>query len=138
MSTNSDGGNPIGGLVLSGSTLYGTAPNGGKWGNGTVFKINTDGSEFRTLYSFDYLTYETYGLVLSNSALYGTTDLGGSWGYGSVFALNTDGTGFTILHSFPEPCYFCSPTTNTEGGYPLASLILSEGTLYGTTGGGGD
>src|SRR5882672_5394487 len=98
MGTNSDGSNPVGGLVLSGHTLYGTAPNGGHSGYGTVFKINTDGTGFTTLYSFDYFTYEIFGLVLSSNILYGTTDLGGSWGYGSVFALNTDGTGFKILH----------------------------------------
>ena len=40
--TNSDGGNPWAGLLLSGNTLYGTAPNGGSSGWGTVFAVNTD------------------------------------------------------------------------------------------------
>ncbi len=38
--TNSDGANPYAGLILSGNTLYGTAPYGGANGNGTVFTIS--------------------------------------------------------------------------------------------------
>jgi uncharacterized repeat protein (TIGR03803 family) len=136
MSTNSDGSNPIGGLVLSGDTLYGTASHGGSSGYGTVFKIKTDGTEFTTLHSFDYLTYQLSGLLLSGSTLYGTSDLGGGSGTGSIFALNTDGTGFTILHNFSALCS-CFPTTNSEGAYPLAPLIVSERSLYGTAAGGG-
>jgi uncharacterized repeat protein (TIGR03803 family) len=49
--TNSDGARPLGGLVLFGNTLYGTAQSGGASGVGTVFAINTDGTDMRTLYS---------------------------------------------------------------------------------------
>src|SRR5207247_303345 len=38
--TNSDGSYPLAGLLLSGSTLYGTAYYGGSSGNGTVFSIS--------------------------------------------------------------------------------------------------
>jgi uncharacterized repeat protein (TIGR03803 family) len=38
-STNSDGANPYGGLILSGNTLYGTASVGGSSGQGTVFSL---------------------------------------------------------------------------------------------------
>ena len=38
--TNSDGASPLGGLFLSGNTLYGTASAGGSAGNGTVFSIS--------------------------------------------------------------------------------------------------
>src|SRR5437870_3518249 len=48
----SDGVNPDAGLILSGNTLYGTAAGGGSSGNGTVFKVNTDGTGFTNLYSF--------------------------------------------------------------------------------------
>jgi uncharacterized repeat protein (TIGR03803 family) len=37
--TNSDGANPRGVLVLAGSTLYGTAEKGGRYGFGTVFAL---------------------------------------------------------------------------------------------------
>ena len=36
-----DGANPIAGLTLSGSTLYGTTSSGGGGNNGTVFAITT-------------------------------------------------------------------------------------------------
>jgi uncharacterized repeat protein (TIGR03803 family) len=38
--TNSDGGRPFAGLVLSGNTLYGATAAGGMYGEGTVFAIN--------------------------------------------------------------------------------------------------
>lgn len=47
----SDGAQPSG-LVLSSNVLYGTAISGGSSSNGTIFALNTDGTEFRTLYSF--------------------------------------------------------------------------------------
>src|SRR5258706_15955235 len=52
--TNSDGANPVAGLItnLSGSTLYGTAAYGGSSGDGTVFAVNTDGTGFTNLHSF--------------------------------------------------------------------------------------
>src|SRR5258708_31096052 len=43
-----------------------------------------------------------------------------------VFAVNTDGTGFTTLHNF----------ASYDGADPVAGLILSGDTLYGTTAGG--
>ena len=54
--TNSDGANPYAGLILSGNTLYGTAQDGGSAaaGNGTVFAVNTDGTGFTNLHSFNW------------------------------------------------------------------------------------
>jgi uncharacterized repeat protein (TIGR03803 family) len=129
--TNSDGAWPRASLVLSGNTLYGTAPSGGSGGVGTVFAIKTDGTGFTTLYSFTDGTdggYPYGGLVLSGSTLYGTAEEGGSAGYGTVFAVKTDGTGFTTLYSF---------TDGSDGATPIAGLILSGNTLYGTASGGG-
>src|SRR5437870_5293797 len=102
LATNSDGANPYAGLVLSGNTLYGTAPYGGPEGNGTVFKLNTDGSGFAVLHDFPYPDHgEPYDrLILSGDTLYGTTSDGGSFGWGSVFAIKTNGTGFTNVYSF--------------------------------------
>ena len=39
-------------LILSGNVLYGTADCGGRWGNGTVFALSTDGSNFATLHNW--------------------------------------------------------------------------------------
>jgi uncharacterized repeat protein (TIGR03803 family) len=63
--------------------------------------------------------------------LYGTAAFGGSDGNGTVFAVNIDGTGFTTLHSFTASTgpY---PSTNSDGAYPYAGLILLGNTHFGT------
>ena len=126
--TNSDGVNPVGGLILSGNSLYGTAVQGGSSGWGTVFAINTDGTGFTTLHSFTFNdgAYPWDRLILSGNTLYGTAAVGRS-GAGTVFAIKTDGTGFTNLHNF----------TFNDGSRLRAGLILSGNTLYGTAYDGG-
>src|ERR1039458_534279 len=48
-----DGAYPEAGLILSGTTLYSTTySGGGSSGDGTVFKINANGTGFRNLHSF--------------------------------------------------------------------------------------
>jgi len=136
---NGDGANPNGALILSGTTLYGTAVSGGSSGYGTVFTVNTNGTGFTTLHSF---TNGSDGfspkaeLILSGTTLYGTTLYGGSLGGGTVFAVHTGGTGFTTLHSF-EPTSSVSPYANSGGATPYAGLTLSGNTLYGTARDGG-
>jgi uncharacterized repeat protein (TIGR03803 family) len=146
MYTNSDGANPSVRPTLSGdgNTLYGTAPQGGSSGDGTVFAINTDGTGFRLLHTFTGLAGHTNsdgaipraGLVLSGDTLYGAAQYGGPFGNGVIFAVKTDGTGFTNLHNFS----FLRPpaVTNSDGTYPYGTLVLSGNTLYGTALFGGD
>ena len=125
--TNSDGANPIAGLVISGDVLYGTTPEGGSTGNGTVFKVNTDGTGFANLHDFTYNdgSQPNAGLILSGNKLYGTTFIGGSSGYGTVYEVNMDGTGFADLHGF----------AGSDSAHPSASLVLSGNILYGTASG---
>src|SRR5438046_381721 len=59
--TNSDGVNPVAGLLLSGTTLYGAASVGGSGGAGTVFAVNTNGTGFTNLYSFTAGGYDPSG-----------------------------------------------------------------------------
>ena len=138
-------------LVLSNNILYGTTSAGGSSTNGTVFALNTDGTGFTNLHSFSSLVRETIStyvyfgtnsdgafpqaaLVLSGNILYGTAEEGGSGIYsgssafgGAVFSVRTDGTGFTNLHSF----------NGSDGAFPIAGLVLSGNTLYGTAQSGG-
>jgi uncharacterized repeat protein (TIGR03803 family) len=143
--SNSDGAFPQGSLLLSGGTLYGTASEGGSAGNGTVFRINTNGSAFGVLHTFS-VTSGALGtnsdgaspeaeLILSDGVLYGTAKYGGSGGSGTVFRLNTDGTGFATLYSFSA----ADPVTGTnrDGAHPVSGLVLSGGILYGTASSGG-
>jgi uncharacterized repeat protein (TIGR03803 family) len=140
--TNSpDGQNPRSGLVLSGGTLYGTTRGGGSYGLGTVFAVNTDGTGFTNLCSFQGWSdgaNPQAGLVLSGSTLYGVAQNGGNGGSGAVFAINTDGTGFTNLYSFsPKEYWSLNNYTNSDGANPMGALVLSGGNLYGTTSQGG-
>ncbi len=135
----SDGAIPFAGLItnLSGNTLYGTASAGGDSGNGTVFALNTDGTGFTNLHSFTASDGANpyAGLILSGNTLYGTAAQAGSSGNGTVFAINTDGTGFRTPHSFTAESGPLS--TNSDGAYPFAGLILSGNTLYGPAEQGG-
>ena len=148
--SNSDGYGPNGSLILSGNTLYGTAWQGGSWGNGTVFAVSTAGTSFTNLYSFTatppYPAKSTNsdgatpvaGLVLAGNTLYGTASAGGTNGNGTVFAINTDGTGFTNLHCFSaKATNSLGLYTNSDGYNPAAGLLLAGSTLYGTTQFGG-
>jgi uncharacterized repeat protein (TIGR03803 family) len=128
--SGSDGNNPWAGLILSGNTLYGTAKNGGSFGGGTAFAVNTDGADFTNLHNFADSdgTSPRAGLIVSGNTLYGVALNGGGFGWGALFAVNTDGTGFTNLHSFTVPF----EGTNSDGVFPTGGLVLSGNTLYGT------
>ena len=121
--------NPYGGLVLSGSTLYGTTFGKGGYqasGNGTVFSVNTSGSETAVLTSFAVgsgATGPVGPLLLTGGTLYGTTG-GGSSGDGTLFSIKTNGSGFATVFSF----------TVAGDAEPLGGLVLSGSLLYGTTG----
>jgi uncharacterized repeat protein (TIGR03803 family) len=130
----SDGKYPSGSLTLSGSTLYGMTWQGGGWNNGgTIFKMNTDGTGFTLLHTFNGGVSDglnPYGsLTLSGSTLYGVTQWGGVSNSGTAFQINTNGTGFSLLHSFAGGV--------NDGKNPKGSLTLSGSTLYGMTYAGG-
>jgi uncharacterized repeat protein (TIGR03803 family) len=80
--------------MLSGNTLYGATYKGGLSDNGTVFKVNTDGAGFTTLYNFTAGATNSdgakprSGLILSGNTLYGTAREGGSSGKGTIFSLS--------------------------------------------------
>jgi uncharacterized repeat protein (TIGR03803 family) len=128
--TNSDGAKPDSGLVLSGNTFYGTTSFGGSSGNGTVFAVNTDGTDFTNLHTFTSANYvitnsdgeNPNGLIVSGDTLYGTASSGGISGNGTVFAINIDGTDFTNLYSFTATSSFITsnggPTATEPGQKP--------------------
>ena len=127
------GDTPSASLVLSNNTLYGTASGVGlsnSGTNGTVFKVNVDGTGFATLHNFTGSAFDgnwpNGALTLWGDTLYGTTVLGGLSGYGTLFKINIDGTGYTNVHSF----------TGRDGASPNDGLSLVGNTLYGTTSAG--
>ena len=142
----SDGADPKAGLTLDpNGNLYGTTFSGGSAGFGTAYQLDTANSE-TVLYNFTGnadggnpfggLTRDT------NCVLYGTTENGGR-GIGEnggrhlidgphgcckgvVYSLS--GNSETVVYTF---------TGGNDGGTPAATLVLSNGVLYGTTLGGG-
>ncbi len=129
----SDGANPLwASLILKGSTLYGMTHNGGAGDEGTIFKINTNGTGFALLHSFDYYLDGAYPYgspILKGSTLCGMTYSGGSNHLGTIFEINKDSTGFILLHSFAAGA--------ADGALPYGSLTLKGSTFYGMTYGGG-
>jgi uncharacterized repeat protein (TIGR03803 family) len=129
----SDGGYPMGDLILSGTTFYGMASEGGPGNFGTVFRLNIDGTGYTNLHSFAGYPSEGSGpagsLTLDGSTLYGMTQQGGANMKGTVFKMNTDGSGYTNLHSFAGGA--------GDGASPQGSLTLVNGWLYGMTPFGG-
>ena len=67
-------------------------------------------------------------MILSGTTLYGVTVSGGANADGNIFSVGIDGTGYRDLYDF---------TGGTDGGFPVADLTLSGGTLFGMTNGGG-
>jgi uncharacterized repeat protein (TIGR03803 family) len=128
-----DGAQPYAGLVIDNSgNLYGTTKSGGAFGFGTVFKVDTTGTE-SVLHSFaggvsDGADPTARVILDATGNLYGTTFSGGTSGKGTVFKLDTTNSE-TVLYNF---------SGGADGGNPFAGLTLDqEGTLYGTTENGG-
>jgi uncharacterized repeat protein (TIGR03803 family) len=126
-----DGSAPMGSLVVSGTTLYGTTRLAGEFGQGVVFRMNTDGSGYQILRTFTGTVTDgampTGSLTLDGGVLYGTTGNGGANNVGTVFRMATNGTGYQILHNF----------SLGEGWKPTGDVTLVGSTLYGTTRNGG-
>ncbi len=130
-----DGGFPFAPLIQDAKgNFYGTTAYGGANNQGTVFEVNTKGTE-TVLYNFGGGTTDgchPYGGLLRDKAgnFYGTTEECGSSGYGTVFEVSKSGKE-TVLHSFAG--------APSDGKYPLYTSLLmdAKGNLYGVTEEGG-
>jgi uncharacterized repeat protein (TIGR03803 family) len=130
--STSDGAIPWGSLIRSGSTLYGMTSQGGSYNNGTVFRMNADGTAFQLMHSFVSAANDGQNplgsLLLSGSTLYGmATSAGSSYG-GTLFRIRTDSTGFQVRRQFSV----------SNGIWPWDSLMQSGTTFYGMNTYGGN
>ena len=111
--------------------LYGTTERGGAFDRGAVFRITAAGS-LTILHSFAGIDGESPdGPVVQgrDGNFYGTTFFGGAADEGTVYRLTPSGT-VTVRYSF---------TGGADGGAPTGAIVeAADGSLYGTTFGGGD
>ena len=125
---NVDGSNPLADLIAVGATLYGSTPSGGTNGNGIVFSINTDGTQFTVLHQMNGPVdgYAPNKLLYSGNRLYGTTRGGGLYTFGTVFSLavasppvlisaavvSSNGSFTTVFSGVPNSTNFIQVATN--------------------------
>ena len=123
-----DGERPLGGLTLSGNTLFGTTTYGGSNDDGTVFTLNTDGSNFKIIRHFtDSIPNPKDHLVIAGTNLFGITS--GEYGSACFFRLNTNGTGLISLHSIFEEAG--APAVSNTNLYCTHSIASTNGAAEG-------
>jgi uncharacterized repeat protein (TIGR03803 family) len=136
----SDGEFPNPGLLYaSNGNFYGATMNGGGCcGYGVLFRLSPAG-KFATIHSFNQTdgSMPNGGLIENGGFLYGTTINGGAYLAGTVFRTTMTGKGLTLLYSF---CRKRGRHNDLclDGEGPSAGLLKTkDGSLYGTTIGGG-
>ncbi len=163
-----DGTFPFAGVVLSpdGTTLYGTASQGGSAGSGTLFSFNLYPPPFTFLDFYNFTAVDNCGgnsdgenpmgsLAVSReygNVLYGAASTGGlnscspsssEYGPGTIFVVSFNGGSahFSVFHSFAEGGYnFAGAYTNSDGAGPSDMVVGSfngNEMAFGTTEAGG-
>jgi uncharacterized repeat protein (TIGR03803 family) len=132
--SGAQGEDPVSGVIVSNHVLYGAARVGGQKKNGTIFSLTTAGVE-TTLYKFrggSDGSKPASALTNVNGVFYGVTTYGGivttAPGFGTVYSVTANGVE-TVLHRFGA--------VSGDGAFPKGTLLNVGGTLYGTTGSGG-
>lgn len=128
-----DGSHPTGSLAPWLKLLYGTAPDGGSHGKGTIFRITPNGNHPYVLHSFeggqDGCTPMGGVLFGTANVFYGTaSSCGDSTQGGIIFSGHTSSKRIQIMHAFDLV---------RDGGNPHGVPLLIGTTLYGTTRNGG-
>lgn len=123
-----DGSIPFAPPILVDGVLYGTASEGGTHGeNGTVYALDPSTGVERTLYRFAGGAdgSRPFSSLLSvGDDLYGTTANGGGEYVGTIFAVNRFSGAERVLHRFRP--------NQGDGEVPHDSLVIANGTIFGT------
>ena len=130
------------GVTSGGGANLKTSSSGTTSGSGTIFSVNTDGSDFRTLYNFSELDDSADisdngdgaqpagrlvevqpGIFVGTASDGGTPNETGVDGYGTIFEYNTGTEALTTLYAFD----------NDTGATPTGDLVLDDtsGLVYG-------
>jgi uncharacterized repeat protein (TIGR03803 family) len=104
----------FGSLTPVGAQLYGLTESGGDSNAGCIFSIDTNGSNYKVLYSFDSVIggrYPIGSLTSSGDILYGTTSTADS--DGTIFSFNLSGlNGIPIAKDSSICCLSVYPNPN--------------------------
>jgi len=120
--------------------LFGVTTEGGKYGDGTLFRLAAGTWSEATLHNFCAETnctdgYYPYGRLAVDAAgnLFGTASQGGSGQLAAGVAFEyTPGSGYSVIYNF------CSRQDCGDGSNPAAGMIMDAGgNLLGTTTVGG-
>ncbi len=101
----SDGSNPIGGVAIVGSKIYGTTLLWGSGQDGVLYSVNLDGTGYQVLHDFsggDGNQPES-DLIFAGTTLFGTAQFGGQGGgagNGTIFSYNTNTASFQDVRMF--------------------------------------
>ncbi len=119
---------PYGSLLASNGKLWGVRSQNGTSGDGVIFTVDNDGSNYTEIHDFDGTngSFPLGTMVESNGKIWGVTEGGGTSDYGIIFNINPDGTNFTKVHDFDE----------SNGSYPVSIMTLND-KLYGLAAEGG-
>lgn len=103
--------------VLYGTTLSG-AGSTSTVSNGTIYRVNRDGSGYATLYVATAANWGRPNTLIEglDGALYGTATPSGSGNNGKLFRLGKDGSNFTVLRSL-----FSNEGVNPQGIHQIPS-----------------
>ena len=130
-------------LVGSDGKIYGMTGGGGVNLKGTIYSVNSDGTNFTQLFSFDGANNGSSpkGKLMegTDGSLHGMTSLGGSNGGGTIFKINKNGTGFHRMFNLDERANYPAfgPLLESTAGnfYGMAALggALNGGAIFKIT-----
>lgn len=130
--TGTDGAIPVAGVILRGTSLYGTTSAGGAYGYGTIFQLTRSGAAWTEtiVHNFDDGDDGAvpYGGLIADKLgnLYGAATEGGSGGGGTIYELSPASGSWTFNVIYSNPGWGIS------GSFRNVALDAS-GNLYGTT-----
>src|SRR5262249_49719201 len=126
---------PTSDMVVFGSKIYGVTSSGGLHNVGVLYSVNTDGTGYTILHTFNAVTGDgsipSGGLTLIGATLYGLAQGAGANFRRLLYSIGVDGSTSTILHNFN--------TGADDGVLPRGTLTYdsSSDEFYGATIGGG-
>jgi len=117
----------FGPTLLPDGMLYGTTTQGGRYGKGSIYRLNTSTHHFEDLYDLDTLTLGAGAGALyyaTDGKLYGMTSSYGLNGSGTIFSLDPVTQQLDILYNMIDSMGHGAAGTFMQG---------SDGKIYGTT-----